>query len=264
MSSGAGATSASTTPPTRSTTSPGARSATGISNSPSRCCNGDGRRRRATRRARPPPGCWASCCTCSTRSCRSSPRSCGRSCELGDGLLMPAAWPSISARVEDPGAKAEMDWVVQAITEIRALRSEMNVPAGARLVLGYKDASPAAVARLEQHADIIRTLARLERIEDGQGRPRAAPCRSSSPEATLVLPLAGVIDVGGGARPPGQGDRQARRRDRQDRQEAVQPGVPRQGRPRGRRGPARAPRRVRGGADAAGDGARAPGGAVSR
>jgi valyl-tRNA synthetase len=114
--------------------------------------------------------------------------------QLGDGLLMLAAWPRISERVEDAAAKAELDWVVQAISEIRALRSEMNVPAGARLVLGYKDASAAAVARLRKHADIIRTLARLERIEEDKGTARGA-VQIVVPEATLVLPLAGVIDA---------------------------------------------------------------------
>jgi valyl-tRNA synthetase len=83
---------------------------------------------------------------------------------------------------------------VQAITEIRALRSEMNVPAGARLVLGHKDASAAATARLKTHADIIRTLARLEKIEPDTGTARGA-VQIVVPEATLVLPLAGVIDA---------------------------------------------------------------------
>jgi len=114
--------------------------------------------------------------------------------KLGDGLLMLAPWPRISEQVEDMAAKAELDWVVRTITEIRALRSEMNVPAGARLVLGYKDASAGAVARLTKHADIIRTLARLERIEEENGTARGT-VQIVVPEATLVLPLAGVIDA---------------------------------------------------------------------
>ena len=67
-----------------------------------------------------------------------------------------------------------MDWVVRAVTEIRTLRSEMNVPNSARLRLGVRDAAPEARARLERHDGVIRTLARLE--------------------ATFVVPLAGVID----------------------------------------------------------------------
>jgi valyl-tRNA synthetase len=113
--------------------------------------------------------------------------------KLGDGLLMLSSWPSMPPG-EYSGAKDELDWVVKVITEIRTLRSEMNVPAGARLVLGYKDASPAAAARLDAHADIIRTLARLEKIEPDTGTARGA-VQIVVPEATLVLPLAGVIDA---------------------------------------------------------------------
>ena len=61
-----------------STSSSGARSATGISNSPSRSCRAR-MRRRAPRRRRRPPGCWRRSSICCTRSCRSSPRSCGSS-----------------------------------------------------------------------------------------------------------------------------------------------------------------------------------------
>ena len=113
---------------------------------------------------------------------------------LGEGLLITAPWPEFPDAVGDAGAKAELDWVVQVITEIRALRSEMNVPAGARLVLGYKDASADAASRLSKHSDIIRTLARLEKIEPDSGQARGA-VQIVVPEATLILPLAGVIDV---------------------------------------------------------------------
>jgi valyl-tRNA synthetase len=113
---------------------------------------------------------------------------------LGEGLLITAPWPEFPDAVGDAGAKAELDWVVQVITEIRALRSEMNVPAGARLVLGYKDASADAASRLSKHGDIIRTLARLEKIEADSGQARGA-VQIAVPEATLVLPLAGVIDA---------------------------------------------------------------------
>ena len=72
---------ASTTPPARSIASSGACSATGISNSPSPCC-------RRLRTARPRPRLRRQSPMCSIRStrfcilsCRSSPKSCGRSRE---------------------------------------------------------------------------------------------------------------------------------------------------------------------------------------
>ena len=78
-------------------------------------------------------------------------------------------------------AAAEMEWVVAAITAIRAIRTEVNVPAGARLPLLVKDADAAATARLERHREHIQRLARIERIERGRDRTgRAASPRWST------------------------------------------------------------------------------------
>ena len=62
--------------PPRVTASPGTRSATGSSNSPSRCWRKGTARRRA-RCAGRRPMCLVPCCGCCIRRCRSSPRSCG-------------------------------------------------------------------------------------------------------------------------------------------------------------------------------------------
>ena len=35
-----------------------------------------------------------------------------------------------------------MDWVVRLVTAVRAVRAEMNVPAGARIALGLRGAGP--------------------------------------------------------------------------------------------------------------------------
>ena len=54
----------------------------------------------------------------------------------GDGRgekLIKAAWPDYDDGLVDQAAMAEMDWVVRLIQTIRTLRSEMNVPAGAKI-----------------------------------------------------------------------------------------------------------------------------------
>jgi len=87
------------------------------------------------------------------------------------GMLIAAAWPDLPPDLHDPQAAAEMDWVVAAISAIRAIRTEVNVPAGARLPLLVQDADPAVTNRLELHAEHIRRLARVERIEHVDGVP---------------------------------------------------------------------------------------------
>jgi valyl-tRNA synthetase len=110
------------------------------------------------------------------------------------GMLITTPWPELSAIRADAAADAEMNWVVDVISLIRALRSEMNVPAAARIALTYKDASPAVTERFARHDGIIRTLARLESIAASADVAKGG-VQLVVPEATVVLPLAGIIDV---------------------------------------------------------------------
>ena len=62
------------------------------------------------------------------------------------GMLMVSNWPDLPPDLHDPEAAAEMEWVVAAISAIRAIRTEVNVPAGARVPLLVKDADAAVQA----------------------------------------------------------------------------------------------------------------------
>ena len=109
--------------------------------------------------------------------------------------LMVESWPELPASLGDAGAQEEMNWVVDAISAIRALRAEMNVPPGGRLALLYRDAGSVAKARIERHGGLIKTLARIETIapEAGGATKGAAPIVVG--DVTFVLPLAGLVDI---------------------------------------------------------------------
>ncbi len=49
----------------------------------------------------------------------------------GQGMLIHASWPGSDIAPVNEGARAELDWAVRFITEVRTVRSELNVPAGA-------------------------------------------------------------------------------------------------------------------------------------
>ncbi len=89
-----------------------------------------------------------------------------------------------------------MDWVIRLISEVRAVRAEMNVPAAAKVPLLLRDANAANQARLDRHRDLVTRLARLSSLEtlDGGEVPKGA-VQIVLDEATAVLPLAEVIDV---------------------------------------------------------------------
>ena len=112
-----------------------------------------------------------------------------------NGFLAEAEWPRFDVALTDPAARAEMDWVIRLVSEVRSVRAAMNVPAGARIPLLLKDAGPAALDRLARHADSIQRLARLERLGTLDGAVPAAAAQSVLDEALVVLPLGEVIDV---------------------------------------------------------------------
>jgi valyl-tRNA synthetase len=111
-----------------------------------------------------------------------------------NSMLMLANWPDLKG-LESADAEAEMDWVVRLISSVRAVRSEMNVEPKAQLTLRLKDASAETLARLETHRDLIHRLARIEDSGALDGEVTKGAVSIVLDEATVVLPMAGIIDV---------------------------------------------------------------------
>src|SRR4051794_4054922 len=109
-------------------------------------------------------------------------------------MLIRAAWPDLPPELHDAEAASEMDWVVAAITAIRAIRTEVNVPAGSRLPLLVKDADGAAAERLDRHREHIQRLARIERIEMVETVPEGGVAAIVE-GTTLILRVGDVIDL---------------------------------------------------------------------
>jgi len=108
-------------------------------------------------------------------------------------LLMLAPWPETRG-LEIAQADAEIGWLIKLISEVRSVRSEMNVPAAAKVPLIIAGAADTTRARVAVHADTIKRLARLDSLDFG--RPQAGAVQIVLEEATLALPLAGIIDIG--------------------------------------------------------------------
>ena len=118
----------------------------------------------------------------------------GRIDEARAGTLITAPWPAPGESSGDADAASEMNWVVRLVTQVRALRAEMNVPAGARIALGLRGAAPETAARLVRHREVIARLARLSEAEATEGEIPPGSVQMMLDEATIVLPLAGVIE----------------------------------------------------------------------
>jgi len=108
-------------------------------------------------------------------------------------LLIEAEWPDLSALPVRAEAAAEMQWVIDLIKGVRSVRSEMNVPAGAKIPLVLTGADAEAAARLSRNRDVIATLARLSSAETATAIPKGS-AQFVLGEAVAALPLGDVID----------------------------------------------------------------------
>jgi valyl-tRNA synthetase len=110
-----------------------------------------------------------------------------------DDLLCLSSWPTFEGLANEQ-ADEEIGWVVKLVSEVRSVRSEMNVPAGAKIPLLLVGVGKATRARAEHHEDTIARLARLDGISFAKTPPKGA-AQIVLGETTAALPLAGVIDM---------------------------------------------------------------------
>ncbi|BAQ17266.1 valine--tRNA ligase [Methyloceanibacter caenitepidi] len=108
-------------------------------------------------------------------------------------LLMLTDWPTHQG-LQNATADEEIGWVIRLVTDVRSVRAEMNVPAGAKVPLVITGADDKTKARIAAHLETVSRLARIESIELAD-TPPAGSVQIVLDEATIALPLEGVIDI---------------------------------------------------------------------
>jgi len=106
--------------------------------------------------------------------------------------LIETDWPKYKG-LGDAAADAEMEWVIRFISEVRSVRAEMNVPAGAKIGCVIVSANSETRRRADAWENEIMRLARLSSITFEDSVPKAS-AQIVLDEATVALPLEGVID----------------------------------------------------------------------
>lgn len=111
--------------------------------------------------------------------------------------LLTLRWPVFDEALKDEDAAKQMDWLQRFIGEIRSVRADMNVPAGARLKLFVKDTTHDMNNWLQYYDEIIAKMARIESIEvlPKDADIPAGAIQTVVDEATLILPIADIIDL---------------------------------------------------------------------
>jgi len=107
--------------------------------------------------------------------------------------LIVAAWPAPEASV-DAEAKAEVEWLIALIGNLRGAKSELGIAPGARLTAYVADPSDATRAVIGRNGTAIDRLARLDAIHF-EAAPAGAAMQVGAGDATLAIPLEGVIDI---------------------------------------------------------------------
>ncbi len=110
-----------------------------------------------------------------------------------DTLLALSDWPVLDG-LSDADAAAEIGWVIRLVSEVRSVRSEMNVPAGAKISLEIVGAAETERDRIERHRETVERMARLDHVSFVETASRGAAVIVFD-ETTAALPLAGVIDM---------------------------------------------------------------------
>jgi valyl-tRNA synthetase len=109
--------------------------------------------------------------------------------------LMRAPWPEAVPVSGAEEARAELDWVLRFITEIRTARSEVNVPPSVATPLLVKDAAPESLERAGRWQEALRRLGRVSEVTPLEGEPPRGVVQAVVGEATAMLPLQGVVDL---------------------------------------------------------------------
>ena len=110
-----------------------------------------------------------------------------------DNMLIAAAWPQVCRGLDGDGVD-DIRFLINLITEIRYIRSEMNVPLSAKPVLQIRGTMASQTNAIHnQHAALMR-LARLGGSETVENFAKGA-ARGSVDGVDIGLPLADILDL---------------------------------------------------------------------
>ena len=109
--------------------------------------------------------------------------------------LIRASWPEPVSLHEPEAAREEVEWVVNLISQIRTVRSEMNVPPSIKSPVLLKGGAASRLERAMRWQEAISRMARASEIGEITGNVPKGSAQAVLGEATIVLPLAEIIDL---------------------------------------------------------------------
>ncbi len=111
-----------------------------------------------------------------------------------DGFLMLSEWPDFGADYIDAGAETDIAWLIDLITEVRSVRTEMNIPPARKAKMVLIGAGAQTKARMNTYKEALERMARMESWELAEAAPKGA-LQAVVGEAIIAMPLEGLIDL---------------------------------------------------------------------
>ncbi len=110
-------------------------------------------------------------------------------------MLVHADWPTYTAaEMVDAVADHEMNWVISLIESIRSVRTEMRVPAGAKVPMLVQELDAKGRTAWANNEALIKRLARIESLTEAPELPKGAVTIAVE-GGVFALPLADIIDI---------------------------------------------------------------------
>jgi valyl-tRNA synthetase len=109
--------------------------------------------------------------------------------------IMLQPFPQFDAAKEDAEAKADIEWIKQAIVAVRNIRAEMNIAPGKPLDVLLRDCSPTAQRRVDENRSFLSRLARLESLTILPAGEKGPVSVTKIVEgAELLIPMADLVN----------------------------------------------------------------------
>ncbi|HEX5693008.1 MAG TPA: class I tRNA ligase family protein, partial [Arenimonas sp.] len=113
---------------------------------------------------------------------------------IAGGSISTQPYPEADAAFESPQAAADIEWLKAAVTQLRSIRSQMNISPAKTVPLRLQGGDAGDRERLQRHDAALRFLARLDSIEWIQGEAPASAAAVLG-GLKLLIPLEGLIDL---------------------------------------------------------------------
>jgi valyl-tRNA synthetase len=110
-----------------------------------------------------------------------------------ESQLALAPWPLLLG-LEDEAAETEIGWVIEVITAIRSVRTEMNIAPAMQIPMVLPSVAAETNARAQRWSDVIKRMAKIADISIAEAPPAGAVQLLVRGD-TVALPLRGIIDL---------------------------------------------------------------------